>query len=197
LLYLFAGALATLAWKLVPYIGVGPLFNAIALSSPVAIVLAVGRNKPEHRLRWYLFALGQTLFVAGDIITYNYDKFFGTDLPFPSIGDIAYLAVYPCLIAGILLISRRRSPGRDRKGLIDSLIVAIGIGTISWVFLMSPIAHDAESTLIQKVVSMAYPFMDLMLLTVVIRLAIGAGKRAPSFYLMATAAFALFVTDFI
>ena len=105
--------------------------------------------------------------------------------------------MYPCLIAGILLISRRRSPGRDRKGLIDSLIVAIGIGTISWVFLMSPIAHDAESALIQKVVSMAYPFMDLMLLTVVIRLAIGAGKRAPSFYLMATAAFALFVTDFI
>lgn len=197
LLYLLGGAALLAVWELVPPLKVGPIFNVIALSSPVAIVLAVGRNKPEHRLPWYLFALGQTLFVAGDIITYNYDKFFGTDLPFPSIGDIAYLAVYPCLIAGILLISRRRSPGRDRKGLIDSLIVAIGIGTISWVFLMSPIAHDAESTLIQKVVSMAYPFMDLMLLTVVIRLAIGAGKRAPSFYLMATAAFALFVTDFI
>ena len=42
---------------------------------------------------------------------------------------------------------------------------------------------------------MAYPFMDLVLLTAVVRLAIGAGKRAPSMYLMGAAALALFLTD--
>ncbi len=186
-----------LGYKFIPAIKVGPVFNLIALSSPVAILVALRIWQPDQKAPWYLFALGQTFFVAGDVITYNYDKFFGTELPFPSIGDVLYLAVYPCLIAGIILLVRRRNPGKDRESFIDALIVAIGIGTISWVFLMSPIAHDFESKAIQRLVSMSYPFMDIMLLTVVIRLAMGAGKRAPSFNLMAGAALALFATDFV
>ena len=108
---------------------------------------------------------------------------------------MAYLLVYPCLVGGLLLLIRERNPGRDRDSVIDSLIVAIGVGTMQWVFLMSPVAHDSASTLLQKIVGMAYPFMDLILVTAVVRLAIGAGKRAPSLYLMGAAAFALFLTD--
>ena len=197
LIYLCGGFLMLGAWELLPALKIGVVFNLIALSSPIAILIAVRMWDPEHKAPWYLFALGQTFFVAGDVITYNYDKFFGTDLPFPSIGDALYLAVYPCLIAGILMLVRRRNPGKDREGFIDSLVVAVGIGTISWVFLMSPIAHDFGSTVIQRLVSMSYPFMDLMLLTVVVRLAMGAGKRAPAFYAMAGAAVALFATDFV
>ena len=197
LLYVLGGTLLLLGWELVPPLKVGFVFNIIAVSSPVVILIAVKTWRPEHRLPWYLFALGQTMFVAGDVITYNYDKLFGAELPYPSIGDILYLSVYPCLIAGVLLMVRRRSPGRDREGLIDSLIVAIGIGTISWVFLMSPIARTPESSGIQRLVGMAYPFMDLVLLVAVVRLAIGPGRRAPSFSLMAGAAIALFCTDFV
>ncbi|HYY07961.1 MAG TPA: EAL domain-containing protein, partial [Actinomycetota bacterium] len=125
--------------------------------------------------------------------------FFGVDLPFPSVGDVFYLSVYPCLIAGILLLVRRSNPGGDRESVIDSLIVSIGVGTISWVFLLSPIAHSSplDATVIQKVTAMGYPVMDLILLTVVVRLAIGGGRRAGSFYLLATAALALFLTDFV
>ena len=139
------------------------------------ILIAVRLWKPQTRLPWYLFALGQALFVAGDVITYNYDRFFGTELPFPSIGDVFYLSVYPCLVVGILLLVRRGNPGGDRDSVIDSLIVAIGVGTISWVFLLSPLAHDSASTLLQKLTAMGYPVADLILLTVVVRLAIGGG----------------------
>ena len=111
LLYLMAAEAALLAYLFVPGFRQGWFFNLIAVSSPIAIVCAVRMWKPEAKAPWYLFALGQTLFVAGDVITYNYDKFFGSALPFPSIGDVAYLSVYPCLIAGILLLVRRRSPG--------------------------------------------------------------------------------------
>ena len=132
--------------------------------------------KPTVRAPWYLFALGQTFFVVGDVITYNYEQFFGTELPYPSIGDVAYLLVYPCLVGGLLLLIRERNPGRDRDSVIDSLIVAIGVGTMQWLFLMSPVAHDSASTLLQKIVGMAYPFMDLILVTAVVRLAMGRGK---------------------
>jgi diguanylate cyclase (GGDEF)-like protein/PAS domain S-box-containing protein len=196
ILYSCGGVLVTAAYLFVPGLRQGWLFNVIAISSPIVIVIAVRVWKPQARLPWYLFALGQAFFVAGDVITYNYDRFFGTELPFPSVGDVFYLSVYPCLILGILWLIRLRTPGGDRDSVIDSLIVAIGVGTISWVFLLSPLAHDPEVTLLQKLTAMGYPVMDLILLTVVVRLAIGGGRRAPAFYLMAGATLALFVTDF-
>jgi diguanylate cyclase (GGDEF)-like protein/PAS domain S-box-containing protein len=195
LLYLCGGIAALLAFLFMPGMRQGWIFNLISLSSPVAIVAAVRIWNPEVRAPWYLFALGQTFFVIGDVITYNYDQFFGTELPYPSIGDVAYLLVYPCLVGGLLMLIRRRNPGRDRDSVIDSLIVAIGVGTMQWVFLMSPVAHDSASTMLQKLVAMAYPFMDLILLTAIVRLAMGAGKRAPSMYLMGAAAISLFLTD--
>ncbi|HWL90122.1 MAG TPA: EAL domain-containing protein [Actinomycetota bacterium] len=195
-LYICGGVLVTAAFLFVPGFRQGWLFNVIAISSPIVIVIAVRVWTPQTRLPWYLFALGQAFFVAGDVITYNYDRFFGTELPFPSVGDVFYLSVYPCLILGILWLIRLRTPGGDRDSVIDSLIVAIGVGTISWVFLLSPLAHDPQVTLLQKLTAMGYPVMDLILLTVVVRLAIGGGRRAPAFYLMAGATLALFVTDF-
>ena len=193
--YLLGGYVLLAVWEFVPGAKTGPLFNAIALSSPVAIVIAVKLWKPDVRVPWYAFALGQTFFVAGDIITYNYPRFFGTELPYPSIGDLFYLSVYPSLVAGVLMMVRRGSPGRDRDALIDSFILAIAVGSVSWIYLMGPTAHQHDSTLLERTVGMAYPFMDLVLFTVLVRLALGIGRRAPSFYLMTAAVLALFATD--
>ena len=193
-LYPMRAAVAPLAYFLYHH---SWLYNAIGISSPIVILLAVRMHRPEQRAPWYLFAIGQALFIAGDVITYNYHSFFGGELPYPAISDALYLSVYPCLVAGILLMIRRRNPGKDRASLIDSLIVSIGIGTLSWVFLIAPYAHDTESGLLTKMTSMSYPIMDLVLLAVAVRLAVGAGKRAPSFALMMLAILALFATDAI
>ncbi len=194
-MYLSLGCAATAVFLFVPGARSGALFNAIGLSSPIVISLSLRRRDAGNRLPWILIAAGQTLFVLGDVITYNYERFFGTELPYPSIGDLFYLSVYPCLIAGILLLVRRRSPGRDRDGVIDSLIVAIGVGVLSWVFLIAPYTRDSSLTLLQKLVAIGYPVMDLMLITVAVRLAVGAGKRTPAFYLLLGGLVALFVTD--
>lgn len=195
LLYVLGGSAVLGAFLFVPGMRAGPIFNAIALSAPVAILVALRWHRPDERLPWVLVAVGQALFMVGDIITYNYDRFFGTDPPFPSIGDALYLSVYPFVIAGVLLLVRRRAPGRDRASLIDSLIVGIGVGTVSWVFLIAPYVHDPTLTLVQKLVAMGYPIMDLALFTVAVRLAVGAGHRHAAFYLFMAAVAALFVTD--
>ena len=118
----------------------GMIVVGIALAA-VVLILAAGLS---------------TLFIGGDVITYNYPKFFHHDIPFPSIGDVFYLCVYPCLIAGILLLIRRRTPGRDRDSLIDSLIVTVGFGLLSWEFLIAPYARDYTLSLPVKLVSMAW-----------------------------------------
>src|SRR6185436_13721044 len=123
------GALATVAG----YYASGRLvliFHVIGVSAAIGIIAGVFVHKPSHKLPWILFAVGQLFFVAGDVLSYNYQTFFGKELPYPAISDAFYLAVYPCLVAGVLLIVRRRSAGRDRGGLIDAAMVAIGIGVV-------------------------------------------------------------------
>src|SRR5690348_3202649 len=142
-IYLTAGLLIGCLYFVGPrWVRAGPVFNAIAASSVVAVVVGVRIHAPSRRLPWYLFSAGLLLFLAGDIVTYNYNTFFQVaQAPFPSLGDALYVAVYPVLIAGLLVLIRERSPERDLDALLDSLIFTIGIGTLSWVFLMAPYAH--------------------------------------------------------
>src|SRR5207249_4699951 len=184
-LYLFAPPLA----------GNGPLINALGLSGVVAIVVGIRMHRPRARAAWWLFAAGQFLFFSGDLYTYSYPKLFGADVGFPSIGDALYLAVYPVLMAGLFVLIKRRNPRPDRSALIDALILTIGIGLLSWVFLIAPNAHLADLTWLAKGVSVAYPLGDVFLLAAAIRLAVDTGRRTLSFAFLVGSIVCLLVTD--
>jgi diguanylate cyclase (GGDEF)-like protein/PAS domain S-box-containing protein len=175
----------------------GPVFNLIGFSAVIAILAGVRTHKPEARLAWYLIAAGQAFFVAGDVLSYNWTAFFGGALPFPSVADAVYLATYPLTVAGLLLLIRRRNPGRDWASLLDALIVTIGLALLSWVFLISPYAHDLALHLGTKLVSMAYPLGDILMLGVAVRMAVGGGRRGPAYYMIISAIAAVLVTDSI
>jgi diguanylate cyclase (GGDEF)-like protein/PAS domain S-box-containing protein len=184
-LYLFAAPLA----------GNGPLINALGLSGVVAIVVGIRMHKPTARIAWWLFAAGQFLYFSGDLYTYGYRKVFGAEVPFPSLGDAFYLAVYPVLIAGLFVLVKRRNPRRDRTALIDSLILTIGIGLLSWVFVIAPNIHVTGQTWFATSVGVAYPLGDVFLLAGLIRLAVDAGRRTPAFWLLVSSIVCLLATD--
>jgi diguanylate cyclase (GGDEF)-like protein/PAS domain S-box-containing protein len=173
----------------------GPVFNLLGASSAVAVLAGARRHHPSGRRAWELIALGLALFVVGDVLAYNYKPLFGGDLPFPSIADPFYLAMYPCLAAGLLVLVGRSDPFRDRATLIDALVVTIGAGTLSWVFLMAPYAHDHTLGLLTKLTSMAYPVMDLLLVAVGARLVLGARAHGRASQLLGAALLALLATD--
>ena len=113
--YLAAGAIVTALYVFVPpFKSSGPVINLLGLSGVVAVVVGLRRNRPVSRLPWLLFAIGMCLFWLGDVYTYSYPRLFHVVVPFPSFGDALYLAVYPVLMAGLLLLVRRRNPERDR-----------------------------------------------------------------------------------
>jgi signal transduction histidine kinase len=174
----------------------GPVFNVIGLSAVGAILVGARRNARARRLPWYLFALAQALFVAGDVLAYNYARFFGKTLPFPSIADAFYLAVYLPLIAGLLLLIRERRRGRDQESLIDALTVTIAAAALSWTYLMSPYAHAALG-LPTKLVSIGYPLMDVLVLGVLVRLMVTSGRQAIGFVLLVLGFAAVLITDAI
>ena len=200
-LYVACGVVVALAYYLVPASGLAPrwaakigLYNGLGLSAVAAIMVGVVRHRPERALAWYLFAVGLLSYVTADIIFYTYQDLLHRDV-FPSLADVFYLAAYPFLVAGLLLLIRARSPGADRPGLLDALVVTVGLGMVSWVFLVVPYARAPELTLLERVVSMAYPIMDVLLLATAVRLVVDGGRRPPAFWILGTGVGALLVTD--
>jgi diguanylate cyclase len=185
--YLGCGVVVALAYYLVPATALVPrwaakigLYNGLGLSAVIAIVVGVVRHRPERPLIWYLFAVGLLSYVTADIIFYTYQDILHQEV-FPSAADVFYLAAYPFLMAGLLLLIRSRSPGADRASLLDALVVTVGVGMVSWVFLVGPLAQAPGLTLPERVVSMTYPIMDVLLLATAVRLIVdGAPARQRS-----------------
>ncbi len=199
--YLACGAVVALAYYLVPATGMVPrwaakigLYNGLGLSAVAAIAVGMMWHRPDRPLTWYLFGTGLLSYVTADIIFYTYQDILHQEV-FPSVADVFYLAAYPFLMAGLLLLIRSRSPGADRASLLDALVVTVGLGMVSWVFLVGPLAHSPDLTLAERVVSMAYPIMDVLLLATVVRLVVDRGPRPPAFWVLCCGVGALLITD--
>ncbi len=181
-----------------PLKGSEALFNTLGLTSWIAVVVGIRRNKPGYALPWWLFAFGFLLYWMGDFYTYSYRAYIlHSEVPFPSIGDAIYLTVYPAQMLGLLLLVRRRNPRRNRNTLIDAAILTLGLSVLSWILQIAPYIHEGSMGVLPKVVSVAYPLGDIILLAAAIRLVLDGGRRQPAFYLMGASIVSLLATDFI
>jgi signal transduction histidine kinase len=197
-LYLFVGAALVTAYFLLPPDPARLLvWPAIGLSSAAAIVLGVRRNRPSHPAAWYLFAAGQLFLVVGDFLYFLRNRVLHPTGPAPYFADVLYLAMYPALVAGLLLLIRQRRPGRDRASLLDATVIAAGVGLLAWEFLIDPYVGNPDLSLVDRLVSIAYPLGDVLLLAVAVRLAVGPGRRPPAFWLLALSTASLLVGDVV
>jgi diguanylate cyclase (GGDEF)-like protein len=169
-------------------------YDLLGLSAVAAILVGVHTHRPPTRVTWWLLAVGQLLFVVGDLLFDLHERVWQTDA-FPSAADGFYLAGYIPLAIGLLLLIRARTPGRDRASLIDAAIIASGLGLLSWVFLMKPAATDSTLTVVGRVISIAYPAADVLLLALLARLLVGAGVHNTAFRLLAGSLVVMLVGD--
>jgi len=194
--YLIVGVLATGVYFVLPTLAWrNHYYDAVGLSSVAAIVLGVRLHRPPRPVLWYLFAAGQLLFVVGDMTFSYYELVLHVQAPVPSFADVSYLAGYPVVAAGLVMLIRERSPGRDRAGLIDAAMVAAGVGVLSWVYLMVPYARDPSLSQLERWVSISYPLGDVLLLALAARLLVAPGFRTRSFRLLGTSLVFLLAAD--
>jgi signal transduction histidine kinase len=184
------------AYFLLPPSGIRAIVqSATSLGMVVAIVIGTRVWRPSRPLAWYLIAFGQLLFTAGDAYSSFHEWVLGLEVPFPSIADVFYLAFYPVLAAALLLLVRGRAPGRDAASLIDATIITTGIGMLSWVFLIRPYVRLPDLSLTERLVSIAYPLGDVLLLAVAVRLWRTGRHSAVASRLLAFGLFALMAAD--
>jgi signal transduction histidine kinase len=170
-------------------------YCGIELGMVAALVVGVRRWRPSRPLAWYLMAGGQLSLVVGDAILATHKWVLPLEAPFPSVADAFSTSFYPLLAAGLLLLVRGRAPGRDWASLIDATIIATGVGMLSWVFLIGPNVRVPDLALFPRLVSIAYPLGDVLLLAVAVRLWRAGGHGTAAGRLLALGLAALLVAD--
>ena len=195
LAYLLLGLLAVGFLPLLPYATRNGAYAALGGSAVVAILLGVRLHRPAHRRPWLLLALGDGLAVSGDVIRAYHEHAHGIANPPPPLADALYLGGYGVFCLGVLLLIRSHAGGYTSAALIDTAIIASGVGLVVGVFLIGPHLAAPDRPLLDQLIASAYPLIDLLILAAAVRLAFGFKRLTISLSLLILALAIGFGTD--
>ena len=142
------------------------------------------RDHPA-RTSWRLFALGLGCFFLGQAVLSSYQLFLG-ESPYPSPGDVFFLAAYPLLfIATIGLIRAYRDSGYPVGTPAELAGIVIGLAAlfaILGVLLLRPIL-EGSGPLSERLLTAGYPALDfLLLIPILLLLRISSRFRGGSIF---------------
>jgi diguanylate cyclase (GGDEF)-like protein/PAS domain S-box-containing protein len=172
-----------------------PAWALLGLSAVGAIAYGAHRYRPKAPLAWWFMGAGVLLFITGDTIYKSWHQVMGqNNIPFPSFVDAIYITMYPVLAVGLLLLARSRVPGGDHASLLDGLIITVGVGLLSWIFLIGPNVR-APGGLLVRFTAAAYPLGDILLLAMLAHLWSAGGLRNTAGRLLAIGTLGTLVAD--
>ncbi|MEV5976908.1 EAL domain-containing protein [Streptomyces sp. NPDC052114] len=157
-----------------------PLWALIGLGGVAAVLVGVHVHRPAHRWPWWALAAGLLAFATGDTYYNVLEEYAHESNPFPSPADGCYLAVYALFAAGLLGLVRYRWAGRDLPSLLDALIITAGLALPVWVYLVQPLTEVEGLTWAQRVISIAYPLGDVLVLALLARLLTPGSVSGPN-----------------
>jgi PAS domain S-box-containing protein len=168
-------------------------YQAAGLLGAAAIAAATLRYRPARSLHWWLLSASIALISAGDAIYTAYPHVLHRDPPFPSVADAVYLCGYATTFAAILVLIRSRSrPGL--RDLLDASIVAGGAALLLWQLVIEQTTAHTHGVL-PKLVAVAYPTMDILLLVALAQLVFTRGHRSFAFGCLIAGGLLLFGVD--
>ncbi|HEY8029648.1 MAG TPA: HAMP domain-containing sensor histidine kinase [Gaiellaceae bacterium] len=149
----------------------------------VAILWAIRRYRPEPRLPWLVFAVGNALFVAGDIA---FD--ISPNAAPPAVADYLYLIAYPLFAALPVMLLVSSGSHRRIGALVDAAIVTLAFVVFEWIFVIEPALHQGWPLGQRAVVGVLYPLMDIVLLGAFAGFFVSPAWRTPAFGLLVAGA---------
>ncbi|WP_330332793.1 EAL domain-containing protein [Streptomyces sp. NBC_00536] len=130
----------------------------------------IGRRE---RPAWLLFAFSSLMAAVGNLVWGWYEVVLGQEVPKPSVADFAFLCFAPSAIVGLLVLAKRPV---TRAGWVclalDSWLIAGSLLTLSWSLALAHAARTAQSGALGSVpraaLSLAYPMLDIALVSMVL-----------------------------
>jgi diguanylate cyclase (GGDEF)-like protein/PAS domain S-box-containing protein len=137
-------------------------------ASILAVVLAGaaarGSSDPAARRAWWLFTGALACYTVGNLVHATY-WLFDVD-PFPSVGDVFYLAFYPLVFAAVLTVVRAAAVRVQWARLaLDTAILLLGFGGFFWFFVIAPTAASPhDESLLRFLLAQGYIAMNCVVL---------------------------------
>jgi diguanylate cyclase (GGDEF)-like protein len=193
ILYLLAGFSATGGYFLLSSpVAQNVFIVLIDLSVVGAIAVGLQMHKPKYPLPWYLLAIGTVLTGAADGLWAIY--FSKGEIPHASVADVLYFCSIPCFVAGLLLLGKGGF-GRNGVNLVDPLIIATGVGMLLRVLLLDPEGHVPTLSLLERLLTLTYLIVYVVLLAIVVLPLFIPAKRSPALYLLCGSVVILVIAD--
>jgi diguanylate cyclase (GGDEF)-like protein len=146
---------------------------------------AARRTSGAHRRLWTAMACALPLWIVGEAVVSTYHVT-GAEPPFPSVADGFFLSFYLVLIATFLLALRPALVVRSWKAVLDASVLAASVGFVGWFALIAPQVSEPRS--LATAVGIAYPLLDVVMLTILVSLTLAAFRRPPRSLLLLTGA---------
>ncbi len=192
----FVIGMALVAIHFLPFLGpAGQALSYLGIEfAAVAIVFSsVLLTRPPRAAGWILFGSGMLAVAVGDLIWYWLDLVAGA-APETSPADIFYLAEYPLLIAGVLVLVRARP---DRASLLDTLIVTTSALMMVLEFLVLPSLRGYDGPALDLVLMLSYTVADVALAAVAMRSLLVGDLRSAWLGLLLAGVVAVIMADLL
>src|SRR5256885_4473318 len=118
-----------------------------------------------ERSAWFFVGAALLATTIGDIL---YDFWFGGSPSFPSAADAGYLAFYPLIYVGIVLLLRRRVSIFSASLWLDGLVAATAAGALGASVLVEVVVNSTHGSRLVVLTNMAYPVGDVLLLALLV-----------------------------
>jgi diguanylate cyclase (GGDEF)-like protein len=149
------------------WLGNGVLFGAMA------ICLSRGFLIRSERAAWLALGTGIGLWTGGRV--YYLTAQAHGDVPIPSPADIGWLAFYPAVYLGVVLLVRSRIPRFHASMWLDGLVAGFAVAALTAAIVFDPIVSATGGDAAEVTVTLAYPLSDLLLLGVAAGVAAASG----------------------
>ncbi|MFD7320198.1 putative bifunctional diguanylate cyclase/phosphodiesterase [Streptomyces sp. NPDC059875] len=145
--------------------------SAAALAAGVSCFLYTRLRESRFRPAWLLFAFSSTMAAAGNAVWGWYEVVLGRDVPSPSLADLFFLLFAPPAIVGLLVLAKKpvTRAGWVCLGL-DAWLIGGSLLTLSWSLALAHTAHFQGESVSQAALSLAYPLLDIVLVSMVLAL---------------------------
>jgi two-component system, cell cycle response regulator len=118
-----------------------------------------------ERWAWFFIGMGLLATTIGDVL---YDFWYAGNPPFPSAADIGYLAFYPFVYVGIVLLLRQRIATFSTSLWLDGLMAATAASALGASVLVEAVVNSTQGDPLVVITNIAYPIGDVLLLALVV-----------------------------
>lgn len=148
-------------------------FGLSAAAAAAAVSCFVYARIPRTRFRpaWLLFGLSSAMASLGNLVWGWYEVVLGLPVPSPSYADLFFLCFAPPAIVGLLVLAKRPVTKAGWVCLaLDAWLIGGSLLTLAWSLALAQAARAEGSDVAHTALSLAYPLLDIALVSMVLAL---------------------------